>query len=323
MLKLEYFYYMKEVCQTGSINRAAENLYISQPYLSQTLKKMEQQLGVSLLKRSSKGISPTDAGKEFLNISKEIIKLTQQAEALHNKYECDSQELNISSMPSFTMMNLFQRFLAERSSSKFVGNLIEMPNGQVPDEVSRGNCNIGLHYVTSSQYEASIQKFRFMGMVFTPLVDEPLYAVLNTRSPLAKQEKLCLQQLQGMNFLAEFIKIPGKKKPIENNPLPSIFFRQQGGPVFNNNRSMLFYLTMSENSYCVGQKSLNLCNPFVEMGQLVYVPLTDINTRFITGYLTSELQNSSPQEEQFLSMLEEYFDHYCKHMSMWEKAQSL
>ena len=47
MLKMEYFYYMKEVCQTGSINRAAENLYISQPYLSQTLKKIEQQLGVS------------------------------------------------------------------------------------------------------------------------------------------------------------------------------------------------------------------------------------------------------------------------------------
>ena len=86
MLKMEYFYYMKEVCQTGSINRAAENLYISQPYLSQTLKKIEQQLGVSLLKRSNKGISLTDAGKEFLNISKEIIQLTQQAESLHKQY---------------------------------------------------------------------------------------------------------------------------------------------------------------------------------------------------------------------------------------------
>ena len=82
MLKMEYFYYMKEVCQTGSINRAAENLYISQPYLSQTLRKIEQQLGVTLLKRSNKGISLTDAGKEFLNISKEIIQLTQQAESL-------------------------------------------------------------------------------------------------------------------------------------------------------------------------------------------------------------------------------------------------
>lgn len=64
-----------------------------------------------------------------------------------------------------------------------------MPNGQVPDEVYRGNCNIGLHYVTSSQYEASIQKFRSMGIVFTTLVNEPLYAVLNTKSPLSKLDK--------------------------------------------------------------------------------------------------------------------------------------
>ena len=323
MLKMEYFYYMKEVCQTGSINRAAENLYISQPYLSQTLRKIEQQLGVTLLKRSNKGISLTDAGKEFLNISKEIIQLTQQAESLHNQYECGSQELNISSMPSFTMMNLFQQFLRSGSSKKFVGNLIEMPNGQVPDEVYRGNCNIGLHYVTSSQYEASIQKFHSMGMVFTPLVNEPLYAVLNTKSPLSKLDKIYLEQLHGMNFLAEYIKISGKKKPVENNPLPNVFFRQQGGPVFNNNRSMLHYLTMSENSYCVGQKSLNLCNPFVDMGQLVYVPFADINIRFITGYLTSESQNSSLQEEQFLSMLEGYFDQYCENMSTWEKERTV
>ena len=130
MLKMEYFYYMKEVCQTGSINRAAENLYISQPYLSQTLKKIEQQLGVSLLKRSNKGISLTDAGKEFLNISKEIIQLTQQAESLHKQYECVSQELNISSMPSFTMMNLFQQFLRSGSSKNLWEILLKCQTGR-------------------------------------------------------------------------------------------------------------------------------------------------------------------------------------------------
>ena len=94
----------------------------------------------------------------------------------------------------------------------------------------------------------------------------------------------------------------------------------RGRAVNQQPRSMLHYLTMSENSYCVGQKSLNLCNPFVDMGQLVYVPFADINIRFITGYLTSESQNSSLQEEQFLSMLEGYFDQYCENMFTWEKA---
>lgn len=320
MLKMEYFYYMQEICQTKSINHAAENLYISQPYLSQILKKMEQQLGVQLLNRSNKGISVTDAGAEFLDISKQIINLAQKAESLRDQYASEPQSLNICSMPSFTMMNLFQHFLENKHSNAFVGNLIEMPNVQIPDEVYRGNSNIGLHYVSSNQYDASIQNFHSKNIVFTPLVNEPLYAVLNTKSPLAKLDRISLQQLQGLNFQAEFIKLPGKKKPVENNPFPNIFSRQQDGPLFNNNRSMLFYLTMSDQSYCVGQKSLNLCSPFVEMGQLTYIPITDINVRFITGYLTSELKDSFQQEERFLSFLEDFFDKYCEDMPAWEKA---
>lgn len=115
---------------------------------------------------------------------------------------------------------LVSAIFKKRFLKKFVGNLIEMPNGQVPDEVYRGNCNIGLHYVTSSQYEASIQKFRSMGIVFTTLVNEPLYAVLNTKSPLSKLDKIYLEQLHGMNFLAEYIKISGKRNPLKTIPCP-------------------------------------------------------------------------------------------------------
>ena len=140
-------------------------------------------------------------------------------------------------MPSFTMMNLFQQFLRSGSSKKFVGNLIEMPNGQVPDEVYRGNCNIGLHYVTSSQYEASIQKFRSMGIVFTTLVNEPLYAVLNTKSPLSKLDKIYLEQLHGMNFLQNISKFL-EKETVENNPLTNRFLPRTLGVLvgLNNHR---------------------------------------------------------------------------------------
>ena len=137
-----------------------------------------------------------------------------------------------------------------------------------------------------------------MGIVFTTLVNEPLYAVLNTKSPLSKLDKIYLEQLHGMNFLAEYIKISGKKKPVENNPLPNVFFRQQGGPVFNNNRSMLYYLTMSENSYCVGQKSLNLCNPFVEMGQILYLRLSAKSKHF---YPKQKLIISSTAQTVFVN----------------------
>ncbi len=89
MLKMEYFYYMKEVCQTNHliVQQKIYSTYLNL-YLSQTLKKIEQQLGVSLQGSSNKGISLTDAGKEFLNISKEIIQLNNRQNLLHKQYEC-------------------------------------------------------------------------------------------------------------------------------------------------------------------------------------------------------------------------------------------
>ena len=51
------------VSETGSISKAADKLYISQPALSQQLKKMEKELEVDLFIRSNKGIDLTEEGK--------------------------------------------------------------------------------------------------------------------------------------------------------------------------------------------------------------------------------------------------------------------
>lgn len=322
MLKMEYFYYMREVYETGSINHAAERLYLSQPYLSQTLKRMEQQLGVRLFHRTNRGVSLTDAGMEFLEISRQVIELDRKAENLRKRYDQEEHMLNISSMPSFTMMNLYQRYVDDNPQMS-KSNFTEMPNSQVPDEIYRGGSNIGLYFMNSERYEECLREFRAKNLNFTPLVEEPLYAVLNTKSPLARLDRVSLQQLKELDYLAEYIKLPEKKKPVENNPFPKLFHQKQDGPVFNNNRSMLFYLTMSEKRYAVGQKSLNISNPFVQMGQLTYVPITDIHTRFITGYLTSELKESSRQEEQFISFLEDFYDRYREEMPACEKNGDL
>ena len=50
------------VARSSSISGAAKSLYISQPAVSKSIKKLEESLGVSLIKRSSKGITLTNEG---------------------------------------------------------------------------------------------------------------------------------------------------------------------------------------------------------------------------------------------------------------------
>src|SRR4051812_39492811 len=58
--------YFMEIAQTQNVSRAAERLAISQPSLSLSIRRMEQQLGVALFIRSKRGVSLTQAGRQLL-----------------------------------------------------------------------------------------------------------------------------------------------------------------------------------------------------------------------------------------------------------------
>ena len=73
-MKIENIRLFLEVVQLGSINKAAEKLYISQPNLSVIIKNMETELGVKLLVRNNTGIRLTTAGEAFFGSAQTIIQ---------------------------------------------------------------------------------------------------------------------------------------------------------------------------------------------------------------------------------------------------------
>ncbi|MFC7749066.1 LysR family transcriptional regulator [Paenibacillus thermoaerophilus] len=66
------------VAETGSITEAANRLMISQPAVSMQLKRLEQEMGVTLFSPSGRGILLTDAGKTFLEHAKRMMSMEDQ-----------------------------------------------------------------------------------------------------------------------------------------------------------------------------------------------------------------------------------------------------
>ncbi|MCF0137704.1 MAG: LysR family transcriptional regulator [Oscillospiraceae bacterium] len=64
--------YLLEIARCGSISKAAERLYISQPALSAQMRKLEAELGCELLRREHQGISLTAAGKHFCKTAEPV-----------------------------------------------------------------------------------------------------------------------------------------------------------------------------------------------------------------------------------------------------------
>lgn len=65
--------YILELAKTGNFNRAAENLYISQPTMTYQVKAAEQEVGFKIFARSGKGASLTPAGEQFVSTLRTIV----------------------------------------------------------------------------------------------------------------------------------------------------------------------------------------------------------------------------------------------------------
>ena len=66
-MTLQQIYYALTISQTGSLNKAAEILYVAQPSLTGAMQELEKELGITIFHRSGRGVSLTNDGLEFIN----------------------------------------------------------------------------------------------------------------------------------------------------------------------------------------------------------------------------------------------------------------
>ena len=77
-MNTKQFEYVSTLAEKASFSRASEELNVSQPSLSQYIKRIEQELGVALFDRAGGDVILTDAGREFIDAGKKIIEIENQ-----------------------------------------------------------------------------------------------------------------------------------------------------------------------------------------------------------------------------------------------------
>ncbi len=80
-MNLKQFKYVLTVAEVGTISKAAEELNISQPSLSQYIKKIENQLDIELFDRTNGNCRLTDAGRVYVETARQILSLERQMQS--------------------------------------------------------------------------------------------------------------------------------------------------------------------------------------------------------------------------------------------------
>lgn len=88
--------YAVEVAKAGSINKASEILLVAQPNLSRSIKELEADLGITIFSRTSKGMTLTPKGEEFMGYAKNILRQLDEVEMMYKSELPAKQTFSVS-----------------------------------------------------------------------------------------------------------------------------------------------------------------------------------------------------------------------------------
>lgn len=139
-MNFSHLEYAMTVAECRSINKAAQRLLVSQPYLSGVLKNLEEELGCQLFKRSHNGILLTEKGIKFMDSARIILYEYEKLKQL--SWDEAEQPMVISSYFVSNIMRLFLEF-KKQSAKQFPDRLTEMGNQEVLESVAAGRTRLG------------------------------------------------------------------------------------------------------------------------------------------------------------------------------------
>lgn len=109
-MNILYLKYAVEIEKSGSLNKAAEHLYMGQPNLSRAIKELESALGITIFVRSAKGMSTTPEGNEFLQNAKKILSEIDSLENMYKSGKKTKQKFSISVPRACYISEAFSQF---------------------------------------------------------------------------------------------------------------------------------------------------------------------------------------------------------------------
>ena len=195
------------VAREGRFSRAAVKLHRTQSAVSQSIRKLEEDVGEPLFDRSSRDGLLTDAGRTLLEYAERLLNLRNDAqEALVELRELQKGKLVIAAN-EFTALYLLPVLAEFRRLHPMIKITVQRALGShIPDDVMRHSSELGV--LTYDPEEAQLHSI----IVY---LDELIF-VVPPRHPLASERQVSIRQLGAESFVAHIVSSPYREKVIQS-----------------------------------------------------------------------------------------------------------
>lgn len=297
-MTLQQLRYVITVAETGTITEAAQELYISQPSLTNAIHELEKEMNIQIFNRSNKGISISKEGEDFLGYARQVL---EQAAILEEKYkssEGGKKQFCVSTQHYSFAVNAFVDLIKKYGQDEYDFSLRETQTYEIIEDVAKMKSEIGILFLNSFN-EAVINKIlKSYDLEFHELFIAKPHVFISSNHPLAEQSVITNEELEPYPYLS-----------FEQGEHNSFYFSEE---IFSSSerkknirvrdRATLFNLLIGLNGYTV-------CSGIIDRKlngkDIIAVPLAEENDMRI-GYITHRKGLISRLGNTYLEALKKY-----------------
>ena len=200
--QLQYFL---EVHRTGSVTRAAKNLFVSYPSVSVAIANIEKELGVVLFSRGPKGLTLTEQGNHVLEYANTITQAYMQMNGLRQE---DRRAIRINAGDYETIATAFAKLIEEYGTDYDTDLMMTTCNSEDSFR-SLVTGEVAVSVLTYMSYNSDNIEHRVKreGLESEDIAQIPLAVCLGKKHRLYNAEHLTAQDLQGETVVASYSKV--------------------------------------------------------------------------------------------------------------------
>lgn len=294
-MRIQQLHYIIKIVETGSMNEAAKQLFITQPSLSNAVRDLEREMGIEIFIRNPKGITLTKDGVEFLSYARQIIEQTALLEERYKSKTTTRELFSVSAQHYAFVVNAFVSLLKGTDMSQYELFLRETRTYEIIDDVKNFRSEIGVLFLNSYNRDVLTKLFDDSHLTYTSLFKARPHIFVSKFNPLANRQMVSLEDLEDFPYLSY-------DQGIHN----SFYFSEEimsqiphKKSIVVSDRATLFNLLIGLDGYTT---ATGILNSNLNGDNIVSIPL-DVEDMIDIVYIRHEKANLSKMGERFIEYL--------------------
>lgn len=286
--------YILEIHSTGSFSEAARKLFIAQSSLSNSVKGLEDELGIKIFERSKNGAVLTVEGAEFVRYAAEIVS---KNDFIINRYKRSQlgSRLFVSTQHYDFIADAFCKLLNENKDEEYSLSLQEKGTYDVIHDVEIAYSDIGIIAIEDKNLDIMNRYLQNKEISFSPIFNILPHIFLRKEHPLSNNCFLRYEMLNDYPYLS-YEQGVHKDSWFKEEMISGEFAKKH---IVISDRATLMNILLKTDAYTVGT---GIMPSALNEGKIISVPL-ESNSCYSVGYITRDDRKATPILKRFISLV--------------------